>query len=132
MPEKLSFPRIKYSLKRKKQIEKLLSSGEKILEYPILIKWSISEKQDSPFKVAFIISKRKVNKATKRNLIRRRLRESLRAIKHLILSKIPDDIHVSVLIIYLASQPLPYSVISEKIKTIFSRLLDQNFNIQKK
>ncbi len=132
MPEKLSFPRIKYSLKRKKQIEKLLSSGEKILEYPILIKWSISEKQDSPFKVAFIISKRKVNKATKRNLIRRRLRESLRAIKHLILSKIPDDIHISVLIIYLASQPLPYSVISEKIKTIFSRLLDQNFNIQKK
>ncbi len=128
MPKKFSFPREKYALKSKKIIEQILSNGNKILEYPILLKWLSNTGQESSLKIAFIVSKKKINKATKRNLIRRRLRESLRMFLPQLLSKLPNNTQFYVLIIYLADKPLPYSIIFEKLNSAFVRLLDSNLN----
>ncbi len=132
MPKKFSIPRNKYSIKSKKQIEKILSDGNKILEYPILLKWIPDPEQDNFLKIAFIISKKKIHKATKRNLIRRRLRESLRLILPEILPELKDTKPISALIIYLADKPLPYPVISEKLNLAFERLFQSNLNNSKK
>jgi ribonuclease P protein component len=69
------------SLKHTKAIQFLLSSGDSALRHPILIKYSLSKKNHpSHPDILFtpVVPAKKIKKAFERNLLKRRIKESVR------------------------------------------------------
>lgn len=102
-------------------INKVFSkTGKPFFCYPILvsvIKFAEDDNKKSPFQILISVSKKKLKRASDRNLIRRRIRESYRLNKN-ILSEIPLDVNhcYALAIIYLSKEILPYSTIENSIK----------------
>ena len=68
-------------LSRTKSIDKLFSSGESFIAYPLRIVFSIEDEADVDKQIASIlvsVSKKKFKRAVKRNRVKRLVRESFR------------------------------------------------------
>ncbi len=121
-----------YKIKNRQQLHKLLKDGNKILAYPVLIKWLfINEKAVPPIGTAFIVSKKKLHKATSRNRIKRIMRESFRLQKH----KLEDNIKEKKLllaVIYLSKNVEDFEIINQGIQIcinyIKENIIQQNKN----
>ena len=82
-----------------------------------------------PAQVAFSVPKKRFKRANKRNLIKRRLRESYRLNKNNFYQDLHQKgIHIQLLIVYIAPEILSYQKIEPKIKSILEYIMA---NVQK-
>ena len=112
----------KESITEKKLIEKLFSEGRSINNFPISIKYLYF--RDPNFlrnRIIISVSKNKIKSAVKRNLIKRRIRESYRINKNII-----KNFKLLIAFIYNVDKVLEYSIIEDNIIKIFHDLKKMN------
>lgn len=100
----------------KKQIEKLFSEGNSFLFYPLKVVYiDIDFPEPFPAKSAFSVSKKRFKTAVRRNLIKRRMRESYRLNKHL-LTLDDNSSKKAVFFIYIGKEILDFHTIEKAMK----------------
>lgn len=114
-------------LKHKKAIENLYAYGTSMLQFPILVKFYITErKNDEPVVVMFTASKKKLSSAPARNRVKRQLREVFR------LSRptynhwpIPTNKQLHLSFIYVHHELLPTADINHAWQQLLKRIEEQ-------
>lgn len=99
----------------KKVIEQMFAIGQSTLSFPIKAVYlnNSSHHEKIPLQAAFTVPKRLFKRAPKRNLLKRRMRESYRLNKEQLLG-ITDQL--SVMFIYISKDELPYDKIDAAMK----------------
>ncbi len=104
----------------------MFSDGHSFLVYPLKVVWILSEKRASmpPIQIAFSVSKRNFKRAVKRNLIKRRMREAYRFNKERLLESllIPKEEMLSVMIVYVGKEVIPFDKIFSSMQKALDRL----------
>jgi ribonuclease P protein component len=109
-------------LRKNSDFEYLVNNGKSINFFPFRVFYEISEirENDSVVKLAFSIGKKKINKAVKRNYLKRILKESYRNNKFLLeVPLLNKKQQLNLLIIYNAFLILNYLYLQKKIKSLF-------------
>jgi len=108
----------------KKNFEKLLTEGQRVHLFPFTVYWTQLSDQKPPVRIAISIPKRKFKRATERNLIRRRVRESYRTNKHKLNGLLEDrNQQFQILIVYMPGEILEFNIINQKIIEVLNHLL---------
>jgi ribonuclease P protein component len=125
---------IRYTFKKeerlcsKKLFDQLFSDGISFLVYPLRVVYLVTGRRgDYPAQAAFAVSKRLFKKAVKRNLVKRRMRESYRYYKHL-LDELPEGKMVAIVMIYVGKEILDYQKIKMATRKSLKRILLQEKN----
>ena len=107
-----------------KEIQELMKKGETFFHYPFKVVWLQTDKpetnsQEPQKQNAIIVSvpKRNFKRAVKRNLLKRRIRESWRKLKHQMYCSGSD-----ILFIYSSKEILTYQEIYALIESIISKI----------
>ena len=118
-----SFPK-KEKLCSQKVIEELFSTGRSFIKYPLRVVFIPREEQPgTPMKVLVSVSKRRFKRAYKRNLLKRRIRESYRLNKHLIFPLLEkNSVNIAIAFVYLPTEILPYNEIEKAMITTLESL----------
>lgn len=111
-------------------VSRMFECGSSFIAYPLRVVWAESQSaaatQPAPA-VRFMITipKKRVRRAVKRVLLRRRVREAYRLNRHIIVPALNEaGRHIDVAFIYLDSAPAPYSKISERIQESLARIAE--------
>lgn len=115
------FPK-KERLSSKIDIEELFKSKNTFTQDKIKVYWKQKYSNTENVSVLFSVPKKIVSLATKRNKIKRLLKESYRINKKIIQKK-DKEIHIA--FVYLSTEIPNFNTIEEKIKLILQRLNDQ-------
>jgi ribonuclease P protein component len=120
----ISFPK-KEHLCLKRRFDVLLAQGKSFFIYPFRVIYLLKDPdQDSvPLQVAISVRKKQFKHAVTRNLIKRRFRESWRLHKwelHDCLGKESKSMYL--LVVYGASEVLPFTEIDQKLELFIHRL----------
>jgi ribonuclease P protein component len=75
-----------------------------------------------PFKVLFIVPKRYLKKAFKRNLIRRRMKEAFRLNQEIISKSIPQNTTVLLALIYVSKDEVSFKHIQDSIVYLLKQI----------
>ncbi len=106
----------------KTRIADLFAVGNTFVEYPFRVVWKeVQGKREYPVQLAISVAKRKIRKATKRNLLKRRIKEAYRQRKSRLYGYI-EDVSIDVMIIYLSSEIKEYYTIDTAMNKIIERL----------
>ena len=113
-------------LSHKKEIDFLFDKGQSFIFFPMQIIWLVKESEKDMYKLLISIPKKKIKLATKRNLLKRRIREAFRTNKkdleaHLLNKKI--KLHFA--IVFQNQKIIEYNIIEQKIKLILNRLIEE-------
>jgi|TARA_B110000263_G_scaffold244633_1_gene252936 ribonuclease P protein component len=112
-----SFSR-KERISEKKIIDDLFNNGKKFNEYPFDIRFLNQDiKSDSLSRVLTTVSSSKIKSAVKRNLLKRRIKESYRKNKDIISNK-----SLMIAFVYVSDEILIYSVIDDAVIKILKKL----------
>ena len=114
-------------LSRIKIINQLFNSGNTISLYPLKIYWlELNENFNFPAKVLFNASNKIIKKASKRNLITRKVREAYRLKKH-ILYKNLKSLNKSIVLayIYTGTEIISNKEIETKLMNSFEVILEE-------
>jgi ribonuclease P protein component len=110
----------KEKLKGKKQIEQLFQEGNAITVYPLKLIYAATEFKDgSVLKTAVSVSKRLHKKATKRNRIKRLLREAYRLHKPKDFNK--NETAYALMILYLSKEEPTFDLVRKKMPLLISK-----------
>ncbi len=110
-------------LKSRKAIRTLFASGRSIKQYPLRVLWSETDSDESPIKVAYSAPKRHFRLATRRNRIKRLMREAYRKNKSLIHdADLEGGIHL--MFIYLGGREQTYEKIEDAMRNILREVRD--------
>ena len=105
-------------ISEKKIIDNLFSSGKKFSVYPFDVRFLCQdENSDSISKVLITVSSSKIKSAVKRNLLKRRIKESYRVNKNIIYNKL-----LMIAFVYVSEEIFTFSVIDKAIKKILKKL----------
>ena len=105
-------------ISEKKIIDNLFSSGKKFSVYPFDVRFlNQDENSDSISKVLITVSSSKIKSAVKRNLLKRRIKESYRINKNIIYNKL-----LMIAFVYVSEEIFTFSVIDKAIKKILKKL----------
>ena len=105
-------------ISEKKIIDSLFSSGKKFSVYPFDVRFlNQDENSDSISKVLITVSSSKIKSAVKRNLLKRRIKESYRINKNIIYNKL-----LMIAFVYVSEEIFTFSVIDKAIKKILKKL----------
>ena len=105
-------------ISEKKIIDSLFSSGNKFNVYPFDVRFlNQDENSDSISKVLITVSSSKIKSAVKRNLLKRRIKESYRINKNIIYNKL-----LMIAFVYVSEEIFTFSVIDKAIKKILKKL----------
>ena len=105
-------------ISEKKIIDNLFSSGKKFSVYPFDVRFlNQDENSDSIHKVLISVSSSKIKSAVKRNLLKRRIKESYRINKNIISNK-----SLMIAFVYVSEEIFTFSVIDKAIKKILKKL----------
>ena len=113
-------------LKSQKQLNKLFSGALSRFKYPLKVIYLLEERSAEEWPLLFSISvpKKKIKSAVKRNLIKRRVRESYRLnklpLQEQILSK--GNIKLSMMFIFIESETVEYGKIEQSVKALLLHL----------
>jgi ribonuclease P protein component len=120
------FPK-KQKLCNETAIKKMFSNGKSFVVEPIRLVWKVEENTDKEaIKSIIVVPKKKLNLASTRSIVRRRMKEAYRLNKiELEASLNSKNIQLNIAIIYQEEEILPYKVIEEKIKLILGRLSEE-------
>ena len=102
-----------------KEIQELMKKGETFFNYPFKVVYlnvapqqeNVEEQKNS---IMVSVPKRHFRRAVKRNLLKRRIRESYRLNKGLLVA--PQGLKTNALFIYVAKEVLEFSYIERKLK----------------
>lgn len=115
----------RYSLKSKKTIDAIFASGERVKSYPFtaIIKVT-SFDEDVPFKIVFSAPKRTFRLATKRNRIKRVMREAVRLQK----SKLDDylsehKMQLAIFLVYSTNEELDHEILLKKTDKLIDKII---------
>lgn len=107
----------------------LFKSNNGLFHYPFRCVWSLVDCNAAPsldnggVKVLFSVPKKRVRKANKRILLKRRMRESYRLNKHSLLSSVCENgAHINMALMYVSSDILEYHKIEDAIKRLLSEI----------
>lgn len=105
-------------LARRRYIEQLFQSRCHFTVYPFrMIFCTIAAEEEFPAQVLISIPKRRVKKAVKRNLLKRRIREAYRVEKSVLYESLAQQSGLFLLgIIYIGNEEESYEKISQSIK----------------
>ena len=105
-------------ISEKKIIDSLFSSGKKFSVYPFDVRFlNQDENSDSISKVLITVSSSKIKSAVKRNLLKRRIKESYRINKNIIYNKL-----LMIAFVYVSEEIFTFSVIDKAIKKVLKKL----------
>jgi len=118
------FPK-KQKLCSEKAIERLFFKGKSILEEPFLAIWNFEENEQHVFiRSLIVVSKKKINKANQRNILKRRIREVYRLQKQeleFLLESKKKQLNLA--IIYQKEEICDYKYLEKKINLLLRRLI---------
>ena len=100
----------------KKIIQNLFDSGKKIIFSPFILKY-LDERKESKNKVLISVSKSKIKSSVKRNLLKRRIRESYRLNKNII-----KGLGYSFAFVYSSSKILSYNEINKSLVELLNKV----------
>ena len=120
-----SFPK-EEKLCSQKVIDNLFSAGRYFLNYPFRVVHLTVEEQDVPVKVLISVSKRRIKRANKRNLIKRRIREAYRLNKHTLVPLLEKNtVNIVLAFVYLPVEIMDYKTIEKAIQKTLTSLIKQ-------
>ncbi|MBL7828835.1 MAG: ribonuclease P protein component [Saprospiraceae bacterium] len=122
MPAPRTFSRSE-RLKSAKVIASLFKSGQSLMAYPLRVVWVVHEAAEpEAARLAISVSKRLFKTAVQRNRIKRQIREAYRLNKDAFYRKLEEkNVHISLMLIYIAKEPLPYAEIDAGIKKMIRK-----------
>ena len=100
----------------KKIIQNLFECGKKIIFSPFILKY-LDERKESKNKVLISVSKSKIKSSVKRNLLKRRIRESYRLNKNII-----KGLGYSFAFVYSSSKILSYNEINKSLVELLNKV----------
>lgn len=119
------FPKA-YKLRSKKEIETLFTQGNASFYFPLKIVWMSYPEYNalSPVQVAISVSKKRFKQAVVRNLIKRRIRESMRMIfPEIQLQLQKQNMSLVCVIVYVDSIVQPYQNIFQHVTHAFQQII---------
>lgn len=112
-------------LHAEKSIKELFNEGSSFFLYPFKVVFLVKkELEDQPIQVLFSVSKKKIRKASGRNFIKRRLKETYRLNKQLLSTK-----GILLGFIFVGNPEMSFSELEPRMKLALERLqkeLSQN------
>ncbi len=125
--------RKKNILRLESEISSLLKSDKSKFRYPVKLIYKIYTHEElngnpiePPYKVLFIVPKRNLKKAFKRNLIKRRLREAFRINQGAITNNLRfKGRQVKLCFIYVSSDVLPFSQIELAVVNLINHIVSE-------
>ena len=117
------FPK-NHKLYSEKVIERLFSNSKSFVEHPFRLVWRFEEDTDKvPVKLLIVVPKKRLNLASERNKVKRRIREALRKNKLTLENYLKErNKQINLAIIYQKEEILYDTIIEEKIKVLLDRL----------
>ncbi|MBZ4676338.1 MAG: ribonuclease [Anaerophaga sp.] len=111
----------------RKIIDQLFLKGETFLAYPLRIRFLPTELPgDVPVQVMFQVSKKRFKQAVKRNLLKRRMRESYRLNKPCFIRVFQErNLQIAVAFLYIAEKELDYHAIEKGMKKALLQLIEK-------
>ena len=104
------------------EIQSLMKRGETFFHYPFKVVYqniSIEEEgTQAPNAIMVSVPKRNFKRAVKRNLLKRRIRESYRLNKEILAA--PQGCRTNILFVYVSKDIKEFSYIEEKVKEILA------------
>jgi len=122
MNSSASFPKAE-RLKSRKAIQALFESGQSEFHYPLkFIYRTFTPFEERPLiRAAVSVSKRNFKKAVDRNHIKRQLREIFRLHKEPLYARLPEGLHMDMMIIFIGKQQEVY----QKMEKAYLQIIDQ-------
>ena len=100
-----------------REIQSLMKNGESFFHYPFKVvyeKVALTQEQQRPNAIIVSVPKRNFKRAVKRNLLKRRIRESYRLNKGILTA--PQGCSINILFVYVAKDIKEYSYIETRLK----------------
>ena len=108
----------------KKTFENLLVKGQRFHVFPFTVYWQCFTNQEQPVQIAISVPKRNFKRATERNLIKRRVRESYRTNKQGINKFLEDqNLQLHILVVYAATEIMEFKKIEQTVVEILNHLI---------
>lgn len=110
-------------LKSRKVIASLFKGGQSFVAYPLRVVWTVSlAGEQGMATVAISASKRIFKTAVQRNRLKRQMREAYRLHKTEFYQELgKQQKHISLMITYIAKEPLPYADIDAGMKKLIRK-----------
>jgi ribonuclease P protein component len=116
----------KERLNNKQRISDLFNSGNIFIQEPFQVIWTASQQEEGNIELLVSVPKKNVKLSSKRNVIKRMIKESYRLNNKNLYNKVSKETQALCLaIIYLKKEIYPYSIIEKKINLILERLNSQ-------
>ncbi len=122
--KRFAFPK-RERLASKKRIDTLFEKGVGVFSHPIMAKYirESSEDKNNGAQVLMVVPKKKIKKAWKRNLIRRKMREAYRLNKTDLLTWVgSQNLDIKLALVYVSSDILPFQAIQKSVVSILQQI----------
>lgn len=107
----------------KKAIDELFSSGKSKTQFPIKLIYKFSEFDGAfPVRALFIVPKKKHKRANKRNVLKRRMRETYRLKKHTLYNVLNFQ-KMDIMFVYLSNQSISYFDIDKCMTLLIDEMI---------
>jgi len=113
-------------LRGERVISNLFERGRTFFLSPYKVFWTkIPETCDFPIRFAVSVPKRRIKRAVKRNLMKRRTREVFRTNKQILNAAVTDG-QIHLMVIYTSDQMLPFVELDNSMKKILQRVAEES------
>ncbi|MDG5799325.1 ribonuclease P protein component [Marinilabiliaceae bacterium ANBcel2] len=111
-------------IKKKRESDLLFKEGKSTFSYPLKAKYLLIDRNIPQYSAKIMVSvpKKKVKRAYKRNLIRRRVKEAYRINKVQLNKAIPHDKTLLIALIYINNEAEKFETIEKGVLKLFSKI----------
>ena len=105
-------------------INNIFQGGKSAICYPLRAAFTFSEATETPAQFLITIPKKKIRKAVKRVLLRRRVREAYRLNRQLLVSQLNNHgLSINVAFVYLSDEIADYDTINTKMQALMAKIM---------